>query len=123
MTYKELSKLVREWQKRLRVQDWAVYLRKAALNGCHAQISMNAQAKSAHLEIDIQSHFDQEGKAEEDIEATIVHELLHLQFELIPGLLPGQDSVEMNLFEAGLELTAQALVAAKRGELVFSGPR
>jgi len=113
----DLNRLCRKWQRLLRLQDWDVKIRWAT--GADDQTGDCATCK----------HWDQEKFAlirvtppdqrttsaefheETDVEADVVHELLHLHFA--PFESP-DDSPEATSQEQAINLIACALVALDR---------
>ena len=118
-TLEELTALCREWQERLRLQDWRVrvrYSREFELDGePQARISTRETLKSALIVI---NPFVENGPdyAFNPIETRIIHELLHLHWEVIWNLSWGKDGPQYILAEQAIELTAWALYRAKYGD-------
>jgi len=102
MTNSQLKKFCKEWQKRLRLQDWNVSVAFGILEDSTGLTKINPNFKVAKVII------DEEGNNE--LEITLVHELLHLHAD--PFSQDLQEKYKTNL-EAMIELTARALVEAK----------
>lgn len=120
MTFKEeVTKLVKEWTKRLRVEDWSIELCFPDGDiGSFALTECAPAYQAARITFRDPKHHPEQinSAAIFDHEVTVVHELLHVRTANIPinahNALSGD-----NMWEAALELTAQALVAAKRGKV------
>lgn len=115
-TPEELGSLLAEWQKRLRLQDWNV---KVQLRRRHA-MSMEDSAGVCRWQlpkklacIEIMDPYDYDPGAfgwTQDIERTLVHELLHLHFAPFATHDQPADTHQ----EQAVDLIAGALVDAKR---------
>jgi hypothetical protein len=113
----ELHLLLKQWQVRLRLQDWAVTLDLSRGLESFGQAATNAALKEATIVLrDPRTIPEQEWAGCTDTEVTLVHELLHLFTASFDGKLK---QLEMMGVENMVELTAQALVAAKRGLLTM----
>jgi hypothetical protein len=112
MTEQELTTLCAEWQKTLRLQDWKILVRICRMRdmpkdtqGC---VDWTWAHKEAVIKIEAPIDYPPECAWEQDMEQTLVHELLHLHF-------PEDDEEKCHLqIEQGIELTACALVDLKR---------
>jgi hypothetical protein len=112
MTEQELTSLCAEWQKTLRLQDWKILVQikrthdmPEGLEGC---IETTRTKKDAVIRILDPADYPPKAAWVQDMEATLVHELLHLHF-------PEVDENEYHTWvEQGIELTARALVDLKR---------
>lgn len=81
-TDEQLQEKLKQWQERLRLQDWLVKVkigrqREMQLNRL-GEISFNTHTKTARITILDPIDYDDWGK--QDMENTLVHELLHLHF-------------------------------------------
>lgn len=115
MTNAELRRLCREWQKRLRLQDWKVNARlgRWEVMECDGRIRAALPLKCADMMIlDPKDSAARNSPWEYDLEATVIHELLHLHIETFAPR--DQESPEYRDMEQAVELIAQALVALKR---------
>ena len=116
-TQETLKSALAEWQKRLRLDAWDVRI------GIHRERTFDGGGRSGEISYSIES-----GKAviklldpvdypdedfPQDMEATLVHELLHLKFA---AFTPQDDTLEHRLFEQTVESMANLLVALKRGK-------
>lgn len=114
-TQETLKSALVEWQKRLRLDAWDVRI------GIHRERTFDGGGRSREISYSIES-----GKAviklldpvdypdedfPQDMEATLVHELLHLKFA---AFTPQDDTLEHRLFEQTVESMANLLVALKR---------
>jgi hypothetical protein len=122
-TQEELEKLCKEWQEILKVKDWHV---ETAINRkenfCKEKFQgkwlnglcePNLQTKVAYINIIDPIDYPDNAILSQDMEVTLVHELLHLHtcnyhtcFE--------DDSLEWDYLEQTVELLARALVNLKR---------
>jgi hypothetical protein len=105
-----------EWQKRLRLQDWRIEVKWFALTDPGESLGncrWNEARKMATIQVRKPEVISDEPAFNKDLEATLVHELLHLQFYAVQ---PRDHGTLNDVFEAAIDLTAEALVAAKRGE-------
>lgn len=115
-TQDELESLLSEWQRRLRLQDWTV---KIQLRRRH-DMSMDDSAgvcrwqlakKLACVEIMDPHDYDPGSFGwAQDVERTLVHELLHLHFAPFATHDQPVDTAQ----EQAIDLIAGALVDAKR---------
>ena len=113
----EVIRLVKEWKIRLRLQDWDMELVFPAFDfGSIAEVTTNMNSKAAQISFrnpDI--HPPQlQGSITHDTEVTVVHELLHIAEAALPSEAKKILQNDPH-HEAFIDLTAQALVAAKRG--------
>lgn len=123
-TQKEIEKLCREWQKRLRLQDWVVRIVFTNEFSSFARTHVHPEHKGATIRI--RTAFSPFEHACLDFEVTLVHELIHLHTSGFD--FPIQDKwrrsentderARYEAYEAMVELLAQALVSTKRGRQV-----
>lgn len=106
MTQKKLEQLTVKWQKRLRIQDWEIevylvdHLKMPDLMG-HCANKPSLMCATIKVADDV---------PEDEMEQTLLHELLHVRFPL-----SNRDSVDDLMFEQGIEQTAWALMEAYDG--------
>lgn len=105
MTPKSLNKLLKVWQERLKLRDWAIDLRlvdgkEFDSAGQSGETCLRLIFKEADIKV-------KAGLSNEDTELTLVHELVHVLFG---GLQPPEGLQEV-LFETGVEACARALIA------------
>ena len=114
-TQEMLEACCREWQKRLRLQDW-----KVEISWCHrweiepaqAQVAYCCEKKHARIRIGRPAEYEPSESGLDDVECHIVHELLHLHFWWLDECERG--SGDHIVREHAINLVSQALVAAKR---------
>lgn len=112
VTQEQLEATCREWQKRLRLQDWNVRPEWKRANEAGENLAMiypRIDHKSADMWVVRPEDFEEDRTYSRDWEHHIVHELLHLHWHFL-----GTEHPQKDLIEQAVELTAQALVAAKR---------
>jgi hypothetical protein len=119
-TQRQLDAWLREWQKVLRLQDWNVRIeckreREMEHPDCHGLNSYSLALKNATIQVRHSLDFRDAGGFPEDIEATIVHELVHLHFA---GFYTDK-GLANTLQEQAIEVIAQSLVALKRKGLTM----
>lgn len=110
--------LLKDWQVRLRLQDWDI---KISIDNHYAvegfgSAKILTKYKAAHIQLADPDTIDND-LVINDIEVTLVHELLHVKADeslMDLDVLPKIN--ESNSWECFIDHTAQALVAAKRGE-------
>lgn len=106
------------WQKVLRLEDWDLDVRlvrrQVLPRGVGAtDASLYRRAKIRLL--DPLDHYDEAWPQDNDVELTLVHELLHLVFEEAGRpALKNEDSAEYQAFERAIEHTAVALLRLDR---------
>lgn len=113
MTELELQELCAEWQKRLRLQDWKVKVslcRIRDIDDSYARMKTRNYFKEADIQI---AEATDRPEADPDLEQTLVHELVHIHFTQ----LETPTGYGLTILENGIDLTAWALVNAKRGIL------
>ncbi len=118
MKTSELKKLLKEYQKRLRLMDWNITIKwDAELNERerYAELDLFYEEKSAKIGILPLDMWGDEWKDCKDIsrymiEPCIAHELLHVQFFFVELF---EDKVVPLLKEQAVDITAKALVEAK----------
>ena len=105
------AKILRHWQKRLRITDWHIELRvkrwhemSGDLGACHVSPELR------HAVIDVLAPGDTPDGYLMDIEHTIVHELLHV---VLDPVAPDGDDTRGVLFEQAINTIASALLASE----------
>jgi hypothetical protein len=111
----DIQSLCVEWQIRLRLQDWNIRVQCVPEMGGFARVRSSARVKEAVIYLCTPETVPSDWLGCRDIEVTLVHELLHLHARKFDGKLGDDESAEHVSFEAMIELTAIALVEAKRG--------
>jgi hypothetical protein len=107
----ELEKLCREWQARLYLRDWDIsiaYLPEEKMDDAQGVCDPYPKLRRASIGILRLEDYPAEA-APQDVEQTLVHELLHCYPH---AARPG--SVAEMFEEQGIEAAAKALVALKR---------
>lgn len=117
-TQSMLESLTKEWQKRLRLQDWDVkvgFKRHYDMNdpANEAEMQMNSSLKRARVRLSNPADYCNEFWPY-DVEGALVHELLHIHFESMEHGIPKDDPRDIAK-EQAIDLIALALVNAKRG--------
>ena len=118
LTQEELAGLCVTWQARLRLQDWQVQIRFARAAELGGEVQGDCDwclpKKAALIRILTPADYPENCPWPQDVELTVVHELLHLhgapfdQFE--------HRSADDNALEVMIDSTAQALVNGWRRE-------
>lgn len=108
----------KEWQKILRLQDWIVSTsiergRDFNLEKSQGECSWNIQTKLAKIRVLDPSDYPPGSMIEQDMEQTLVHELLHLHYAPFDNF--NYDSLENTALEQSIDSIAMALVNLKRG--------
>lgn len=116
MEKEDFQQLLKEWQTRLRLQHWEV---KAGLHHSkdfdggvqRGQNSYNKFTGESYIKI---CHPDDypDGPFKQDIEVSLIHELLHLHFCYFE---PEEEQQEFVAWERCIETVARILVGLKRG--------
>lgn len=102
------------WKKQLRLEDWDVTVTVPAHDpGGYARISHHQCYQHARMTIRHPEMLPPDAYANNDLEVTVVHELLHLRFANVQFPKDGPEDIA---HELGIERTAEALVAMSRGE-------
>ena len=114
MTLSETTKLVAEWQTRLRLLDWDIEIRVIDNHESYGSIAGELKYKYATIKLCSESTINRDWGGCQDYEVIIVHELLHLHGKGFDHKIK-DGSQEDIAYETMVDLTAQALVAAKRG--------
>lgn len=118
-----VRELVKEWQARLRLDDWTfdIVVITETDPGLYGKVDYSLSDRFyritvRHPDLHPPKHVS---AACQDTEVTVVHELLHVRMWPFKyaSEKPSEDSMMYDEMEAAIELTAQALVAAKRGQL------
>lgn len=114
-----LEKWLEYWKEKLRLQAWNISIQRVTSTQLGdadntAECWPNYQNRTATIKVsyDKHGHGDYYPKDLLDWETTVVHELLHCQFD--PGLAVGNLSREACiLYEQAISATSQALVALR----------
>jgi hypothetical protein len=77
----DLSALLAEWQPALRLQHWLINVRYERHLGSQGRVSYNLRSRTAVIRIIDPLDYEHENpNFPQDVERTLVHELLHLHF-------------------------------------------
>ena len=116
ITQSQAERWLREWQQRLRVQDWTVAIkicRSLEMGIGHGgEVETFLKKKLAIISLLDPIDDDSVPDFPLDYEKTIVHELIHLHFE--PFLNGDSNSAEHIAQEQAIDLLARSLVDLKR---------
>lgn len=114
---KDAKRYVKEWAYRLRLQDWKFIVKVAGSElEAFATCDYNVCHGIATIKVRDPIHMPDYDKGFcNDLEVSIVHEMLHLRFKPIEQFIDDKELKAPKDHEASIELTAQALVSAARG--------
>lgn len=110
MSDEDLKHICREWQSRLGLAHWRIDVRTVRgveIDDACGQVDFKPDKECALIRI--KSPDDYHGYYPQDIEQTIVHELLHIVFDTVSG-------VDGIFYEQAIDRTARAFVRLKRQE-------
>lgn len=120
ISQRKLDAWKREWQKKLRLQDWRIKVRfspkailqeRTGVEGAVGCCSHHEEAKAAEIDILRPEDWDAEfNKRQQDVEDTIVHELLHCHFAAFRG---GERATQLAI-EQIIETVTEAILNEKR---------
>lgn len=119
-TEEELRALCLEWQAVLNIQFWDI---KVGIYRCRDFVKQNSAAEvswqlataTAILRILDPADYDRD-LFPQDMEQSLVHELLHLRFA--EAEMTESGSLEETMYERAIDQTAKALVLVKRRQRV-----
>jgi hypothetical protein len=118
-----VSALVSEWQKRLRLLDWDLKVIIESEEKPYMAVARCAPAFQSVELLVVHPDFHPKDKpmhgVHRDLELTVVHELLHARTCSVPESVA--EYFQSPVWEASIELMAQAMVAAKRGQERYMG--
>lgn len=115
---KAIYKLAEYWKSQLRMRDYdvAIILEKEKQGEEMQEYSGYAQSLSVHkIAKIVLVEKDDNGYLKQDLEVTLVHELLHVKFNLIEETM---DDTLFNFYHPLLEDMARALVFSKKNKPV-----
>ncbi len=112
----EVEGFVRFYARWLYLQDWNITIRY--VEKCDFQVDSKALAecwqiiptKTARISLRKVEDFNPKKGSYYDVEANIVHELVHLHY----GCISTEDTGYTTMFEQGIECTAKAIVGLAR---------
>lgn len=110
----QLQKKLFEWQKRLRLQDWLITIeivreRDFSMEGVLGEVHWVLEKKMAKIKIIDPIDYPPDSFEPQDMENTLVHELLHLHFA--PFKYDGDNYVAE---EQAIESIASGILTAYR---------
>ena len=115
-TEEQVKELCTEWQERLKLNRWDIDIKichSSKFNNEGSEGEVNYVLSSGQAIIHILDPEDYpDSPFPQDMERTIVHELLHLQFASFT--VKDRESLEFDMMENTVELIAQTLVDLKR---------
>ena len=118
LTEEELSLLCCKWQKKLRLSHWDIAIRISRAEDMPIAEVQAANQISLTTEKALISILDSQdypkGVFPQDMEVSLVHELLHIPLKYFAN--PAPSSLEYTLMEAFIEGTARLLVSLSRKE-------
>jgi len=112
VTNKQLQSLTRDWQRRLRLQDWDVKVEWAPYQTIEGdgRTRYNAALKLATIEICTpETALKQYGNLLFNPEQVLIHELLHLHFPRMASI----EDPKYDIMETAVDCIAWALLQAK----------
>lgn len=113
----QLKQKCAEWQKILRLQDWDVHVSivrdsNMKLKDVNGECEWVLQTKQAHIRILDPIDYPEDTRWPQNMEHTLVHELLHLHFS--PFDTHEYGSLEHTSMEQAIDMISSALVLLKR---------
>jgi hypothetical protein len=114
----EVQEACKHWKKVLRLQDWITKAglyreRDMKLGGCNGECEWQLKTKIATIRILDPLDYPEGLIMEQDMEKTLVHELLHLHFA--PLYADTEDASIDNAQEQAIDCIAHALINLARG--------
>lgn len=113
------------WQRVLRLQDWTIVIKRVRFSACDrtlgagglaGQVSWNLEKKGAVIKIvdpeDYDATCNPDFERPQDMEYTVVHELLHLHFAPLSHVTDGK--LECRFEEQAVHAIALGLVSLER---------
>jgi len=114
-TRADLDALLAEWQPALRLQHWTITIQYTRRLGASAQVRYLVNSLKAKIEVIDPIDYDADFCNEpQDVERSVVHELVHLHFAPIS---PDNDSPGHLHEEQAVEALSRAIVGIKRAAL------
>ena len=118
MRKSDVSKYVRKWQRRLYLQDWeikTVVCDKDDIDGSLARATIVGERRSCTIQVSW-PHTNLLGEPD-DLEHTIVHELVHCWFDPFYPADPIRHKHKVLVLENAADAIAMALVEADRNSV------
>lgn len=117
----DLDAILREWQPALRLQHWTITIQYTRRLGASAQVRYFVNSLKAKIEVIDPIDYDADFCNEpQDVERSVVHELIHLHFA---PLSPDNDSPGHLHEEQAVEALSRAIVGVKRAALAMGEAR
>lgn len=119
LTEEQLQEKLAYWQKILRLSDWIITVRIARerdmnLSGCAGEISWSLNNKAASIRILDEIDCPQDLMYPQDMEKTLVHELLHLHLAPVSECYGKNEDIYSLFEEQAIESISHALVRVSR---------
>ena len=118
-TQEELEKLLKKWQKKLRLDNWDIQVKvvrasEMTLPNVQGENDYSTALHKSVVKILDPIDYETDLSEEQDMERTLVHELMHL---VLWHCTPKESkNLKRQLFETSVEQLANALVDMKRGQ-------
>lgn len=115
MTKREARALLVEWKERLQLKDWEigmVFCSPRELPDKMADNTIVSERRDAKIRL-LWPHLDPRGEPD-DVEHTLVHELVHCWFDSFYPGNPARSKHKVLVIENAVDAIAKALVEAKR---------
>jgi hypothetical protein len=114
---KQLNEDLDYWKKILRLQDWEINIniereKNMLLEGTEGTCSWDISNKRAQIQILDSIDYDEDFIWKQDMEETLVHELLHLHYGTFENFERGTQ--ENTMMEQSIVIISKALINLKR---------
>lgn len=126
LTDDELRACCCEWQRRLRLQDWDITIKRVRSSAYRdgtakaGDVEVSQEKRMAVIRVTEPDDYDNQQNPDfgidQDMERTLVHELVHLHFAPLWHVIKGD--IEDRFEEHAVNAISAALVAMKREESV-----
>ena len=105
------------WKRRLGIADWTVFIafvhQMNLLENSQGQVAIYSHSKSASILLPSPETYSNDARPNQDMEDTIVHELIHIVFDVIDA--KEKSYSEDLIYERGIRAMSQALLDAYEG--------
>lgn len=122
ISQRKLNSIKLEWQRKLRLQDWRITIRFAdpeelknwtAIDEACGACRHHEETKQAEILVLDQKYCAEENdERAQDVEDTVIHELLHCHFAVFRN---GERAIQLHI-EQIIEVMTEALLVEKRGK-------
>lgn len=118
ISQRKLNSIKLEWQRKLKLKDWTIKITYSSkdlleqITGIDAVGACECFPEAKVAKIHVYKPTEEDGERTQDIENTVVHELLHCHFEAFQKAEP---IVKLQI-EQVIEVLADALLVEKRGK-------